>query len=56
VVVERHRLDADGRGDLAHRQRLEAAAVGELERRAQHALPGQWLSSSWAHRLDNLTV
>ena len=41
VVVERHRLDAELLAELAHRQRLDPACVGEREGGAQHALPGQ---------------
>ena len=35
VVVERHRLEAERLAELAHRQRLDPALVGELERRLQ---------------------
>ncbi len=34
VVVERHRPGAEALGDLAHRDRVEAFRVGDLERRA----------------------
>ena len=35
VVVQRHRLEAERLAELAHRQRLDPALVGELERRLQ---------------------
>ena len=35
VVVERHGLEAERLAELAHRQRLDPALVGELERRLQ---------------------
>src|SRR6185503_7892484 len=41
VVVERHRGDAELVGELAHRQPLDAMAVGERHCRLQHALPAQ---------------
>ena len=40
VVVERHRLDAELVGELAHRQRLEPAAVGEGDRGPGARAPG----------------
>ena len=33
VAVERHRVDAELLAELAHAQRLEAVAIGELDRR-----------------------
>ena len=41
VVVERHRLDPELLAEGAHRQRLDAALVGDRHSRAQHALPRQ---------------
>ena len=39
VVVERHRLDAELLGELAHRELLRPALVGQRDRGAQHPLP-----------------
>jgi hypothetical protein len=41
VVVQRHRLDAELLGQLAHRQLLDAARVGQRDRGAQHALTAE---------------
>ena len=41
VVVERHRLDAELLGELAHRQLLGAALVGQRDRGAQDALAAE---------------
>jgi hypothetical protein len=49
VVVERHRLHAQLARHLAHRERVEAAVVGELERRLEHPVPRQWGTPSWSH-------
>jgi hypothetical protein len=38
VVVERRGLDAEPSTELAHGDRLDAALVGEIHRRAHHAL------------------
>jgi hypothetical protein len=42
VVVERHRLDLERLGEPAHRERVDAALVGQPERRANHLFPAQW--------------
>ena len=41
VVVERHRLDPELLGELAHRQLLRPALVGQGDRGAQHALSAE---------------
>ena len=41
VVVERHRLYAERFGEVAHAERLEPLAVGEVDGGAQDALPAQ---------------
>jgi hypothetical protein len=42
VVVERHRLDADLLGELAHAEPLDAVGVGQFERGVQHFLAVEW--------------
>src|SRR6266849_7128166 len=42
MVVERHRLDPEVLGDLAHAERPEAAFVGEVDGSLEHPLPAQW--------------
>jgi hypothetical protein len=41
VVVERHCLDAERGTQPAHRQRLEAIAIGEFQRAAEDHLAAQ---------------
>ena len=41
VVVERHRLDAELVGEVAHRERLDALLVGECDGSAQHPVLAQ---------------
>ena len=41
VAVERHRVDAELLAELAHAQRLEAAAIGQLDGSAKDALAGE---------------
>ena len=41
VAIQRHRLDAELLGELAHAERLDAFLVGQLEGSAQHPLAAQ---------------
>jgi hypothetical protein len=41
VVVERHRLDAELFRELAHAERLDAARVGERNRRVQGSVASE---------------
>jgi hypothetical protein len=59
VSVERHRLHAEPPPDPLHRQRRGAALVGELQRRAQHAVPGErrsLLSRAACHQWSPLSA
>ena len=41
VVVQRHRLDAERLGEVAHGEGLDALRVGELDGGGEHPLPGE---------------
>src|SRR5919201_5298537 len=41
VAVQRHRLDAELLGELAHAERLDAVLISALESDAQHSLAAQ---------------
>jgi hypothetical protein len=41
MAVQRHRLDAERLGELAHAERLDAVRIGQVEGSAQHALAAQ---------------
>ena len=54
VAVEGHRLEAELVTEPAHRQRLDARAVGELERHAQDAVAAEWDPRLLGHGLTSL--
>src|SRR5581483_2580825 len=53
VVVQRHRLDAEGGRELAHRERLDPALVGEPQGGGEDALPAE---GGAARHVDKLTL
>ena len=56
VVVERHRLDAERLGELAHAERVDPAAIGQVDRGAQDAFPGQCSERRCGSALTELYV
>ena len=47
VVVQRHGLDPEFVGELAHRERLDPAFVGHGDSGTQHPLPAQGSTGLW---------
>ena len=42
VPIQCHRLDAELLAEPSHAQGVDAAAIGQVDGRSEHALPGQW--------------